>query len=71
MIAQVVHQGWAAGWSLGGLAILIVILAALAAVVLVAVRGMGITLPPWLTQIAAIVVIAVVAILAIKLILSM
>ena len=59
------------GWSLGEVLIAIVIIAAIVAVVYVALKGFGIPVPPWAIQILWIVLLAVLAVFAIKLILSM
>jgi hypothetical protein len=66
-LAQVV----AGGYSLGQLAIFVVIIAAVVALVYVALRQFGITIPPWVVQVFWIIVVAFVVIAAIKLVLSM
>jgi hypothetical protein len=48
----------------------IIIVAALIAITLVALKGFGINPPPWIWQIFCIVVLALVAILAIRLLTS-
>lgn len=55
---------------LAGIAIWIILLAALAAIVFIAVRAMGVAIPGWVIQILWVVVIAVVAIVAIKFLLT-
>jgi hypothetical protein len=65
-IAQIV-----AGYSLGQLAIAVVIIAAVVALVYVALRQFGITIPPWVVQVFWIIVVAFVVIAAIKIVLSM
>lgn len=50
--------------------ILAIILAGVIAVVVIAVRAMGLAIPAWFWQLLSVVAIVVVAILAIKLILS-
>ena len=60
-----------AGWSIGQLAIAAVILVAVVAIVWYATRAMGVTIPDWVVKIFWVVVIAVVAILAIKFLLSL
>lgn len=59
------------GLSLGGLLIAVVILAACIAVVVVALRAMGVSPPGWVIQIGWILLIAFVAVVAIKILLSM
>lgn len=59
------------GYSLGQILIAIVIIAACVALVYVALRQFGIAIPPWVTQVFWIVVVAFVVIFAIKLVLSM
>lgn len=54
-----------AGYSLVHWAILVVVLGAVAALVLVALRQFGINVPPWVQQVFWIVAVAVVVILAI------
>ena len=60
-----------AGYSLGQLAIAVVIIAAVVALVYVALRQFGITIPPWVVQVFWIIVVAFVVIAAIKIVLSM
>jgi hypothetical protein len=52
--------------SIAGIAILIIIVAAIVAIVFVACRAMGVSIPGWVVHVFWIVVIAVVCILAIK-----
>jgi hypothetical protein len=59
-----------AGYSLGSLAIAIVVLLAVCGLVLVAVRAFAVPIPPWLGQVIAIVVAAVVIIVAIRAVMS-
>ncbi len=58
-------------WSLAELLVAVIVIAALCAIVYVAVRAMGVEFPAWAVQILWIVVIAAVAILAIRLVLSL
>jgi hypothetical protein len=51
---------------IAGLAIWIIIVAAIAAIVFVACKAMGVAIPGWVVNVFWIVVIAVVCILAIK-----
>lgn len=51
---------------IAGLAIWIIIVAAIAAIVFVACKAMGVAIPAWVIQVFWILVIAVVCILAIK-----
>jgi hypothetical protein len=57
--------------SIGGILVAIVVIAAAIALVYVALRQFGISIPPWLIQVFWILVVAVVVIFAIKLVLSM
>lgn len=57
-------------WTLGEIAIAVVIALALVAIVYIATKAMGVTIPQWLIQIVLVCVVAVVAVLAIKFILS-
>lgn len=61
----------ALGWTFGELAIALVIVLAVIAVVYVATKAFGIPIPQWLIQIVAIVVVAAVAIIAIRFLLSL
>jgi hypothetical protein len=56
---------------IGGLAIWIILVAAIAAVVFVATQAMGVPIPGWVTQVFWILVIAVVCIAAVKFLLAM
>ena len=59
-------------WSIGEIAIaIIIIIAAVVAIVYVALKKFGITIPPWVVQVCWIVVVAGVCIPAIRLILGM
>jgi uncharacterized protein (DUF983 family) len=58
-------------WSFGEIAIAIVIIGAVVGVVYVALRQFGVAIPAWVVQIFWIVVVAIVAILAIRLLLSL
>ncbi len=53
-----------------GMAIWIILIAAIAAIVFVALRQMGVAIPPWVIQIFWILVVAVVCIAAIKFLMS-
>ena len=56
------------GYSLEHLLKVVIIIAALIAIAVVAVKGMGLQIPPWAVQIFWIVVIAIVAIFSLGLI---
>lgn len=58
-------------WSIGDIVIAIVIIAAVVAVMYIALRQFGVAIPPWVIQIFWVVVVAVVAILAIRFLLSL
>ena len=58
------------GWGLGEILVLIIVIAALLSIVYVAVDAMGSPIPAWVWKIIGIVIIAFVAIVAIKLVLS-
>lgn len=58
------------GGGIGELAIWIIILAAVVAIVFIATKAMGVSIPSWVIQVFWIVVIAVVCIAAIKLVIS-
>lgn len=70
MLAQLFRGGMAT-WSLGEILIAVVILAACIGIVLVAIRAFGVQIPEWAVKIFWIVVVAVVAIFAIRLVLSL
>lgn len=71
LLGQVVREGGWRAWTLTDWVVAIIIVAAVVAILYVALQGMGITLPDWFKKICLIVLVAVVAILAIKLILSL
>lgn len=54
---------------IANLAIFVIIVAALVAIVVVAVRAMGVRVPEWVAQIGWILLVALAALLAIKLLL--
>lgn len=58
-------------WGVGEIAILVVVVAAIVALVYVALRQFGISIPAWVTQVAWILVVAFVVIIAIRLVMSM
>jgi hypothetical protein len=51
---------------IAGLAIWIILVAAIAAIVFIACKAMGVAIPPWVVQVFWVLVIAVVCIVAIK-----
>lgn len=59
------------GWTVGKIAVLIVVCLALAALVFVASTAFGVAIPPWVMHCIWIVVVAFVVILCIKLVMSM
>ena len=59
------------GIGIGQLAIYIVIVAAVVALVYIALRQFGVTIPAWVQQVAWILVVAFVVILAIKFVMSL
>lgn len=63
--------GAAPTYSLVEIIVGIIVLAAVIAILLVALKAFGITIPPWVVQIFWIVVVAVVAIVAIRFILTL
>lgn len=58
-------------WSIGGIAIGIVVIAAVVALVYIYLRHAGVAMPAWLMQVFWVVVAAIVVIAAIKIVLSM
>lgn len=58
-------------WSFGEVLVALIVLAAVVAVFLIALRNMQIAIPPWVTQIIWVVGVAVLAILAIRFLLSL
>jgi hypothetical protein len=69
MLAIIAQAGLAA--TLGGWIIVAIVVAAIVAILLVFVRASGIGVPPWVVQILWIILAAALAILAIKLVLSL
>ncbi len=60
-----------AGYSIGQMAVAIIIIAAVCAIVFVIVKAMGVTIPAFVLQCAWILVLAVVGIFCIRLLLSL
>ncbi len=58
-------------WGLGDILIAIVVIAACIALVYIALRQFGITIPEWVKQVFWVVVVAIVVIFAIRLVLSL
>jgi hypothetical protein len=61
----------AGGYSIGQIAIMVVIVAAVVALVYIALRQFGIAIPEWVVQVFWVIVVAFIVICAIKLVLSM
>lgn len=62
-------QVW--GLGVGEVAILVVVIAAIIALVYVALRQFGISIPEWVKQVAWILIVTFVVILAIRLVMTM
>jgi hypothetical protein len=60
-----------AGWSIGQIAIAIVLIAAIVAIVWIALRQFNVAIPAWVIQVFWVLVVAVVCILAIKFLLTL
>ena len=56
--------------SIGALAIWVIAIAAIVAVVFIATRAMGVTIPAWVIQVMWVIIIAVVCIFAVKLLMG-
>lgn len=61
----------AVGWTVGEIAVALIVVLAIVAVVVVITRGMGVAIPGWLIQVFWIVVAAAVGILAVRFLLSL
>ena len=59
------------GYSIGQLAILIVVIAAIAALVFIALRQFGIAIPAWVQQVFWVIVVAIVVIFAIRFVMTL
>jgi hypothetical protein len=70
-MSAILAAGAVWGWSVGELAIIVVIIAAVCALVWVALRQFGIAVPPWVQQVFWIIVVAVVVVAGIRLVLSL
>ena len=70
LLSQVV-MGGAAGWGFAQTAIAIIIILAVIGIVIIAARVMGVPIPQWVWQIIGIIVVAFVAIWAIRFLLGM
>lgn len=69
---QLVRETWWTGpWTIGGMAIAIVIIAGIVALVTIALRKMGITIPDWVIQAFWVVVVVIVIVCLIKLLMMM
>ncbi len=53
-------------WSIGGIAIFIIVMIVIIGIVLIVLRNSGVTLPQWFWHILGLVALGIVAILAIK-----
>ena len=71
MLALFAQNAVWTGWGIGQIAIAIIIVAAIVAIVYVALRKMGVSIPDWVVQIFWIVVVAFVCIVAIRFVLTM
>jgi hypothetical protein len=60
---------WPGG--IAGMAIWVIIVAAVIAIVYIATRAMGVAIPPWVVQVFWVLVIAVVCIFAIRFLLTL
>lgn len=60
----------AGAWGIGEIVIAVILIAAVVAILFIAVNAMGVQIPNWVVQIFWVVVIAVVAILAIRFLLG-
>ncbi len=70
LLAQARPVFWA-GWGIGEFVIAIIIVAAIVAVLFIALRQFGITIPAWVIQVFWVLVAAVVCIVAIRFLLSL
>ena len=68
MLAQVYYTS---GWSMAHNIRALIVLAAIVAIALIAIKAMGVTIPGWVMQIFWVVVICFIALLAIGFVLSM
>jgi hypothetical protein len=67
MLSQIVGRAW----GFGEIAIAVIVALAVIGIVIVATRVMGVPIPQWVWQIIGIVVVACVAIVAIRFLLGM
>lgn len=70
LLSQVVGPAPARAWGLADVLIAIIVVAACVMILYVALRAMGVQLPPWVIHIFVIVLVAVVSVLAIKFLLG-
>lgn len=70
LVAQIGRIG-AGGWGIGQIAIAVIIVLAVIGIVIVATKVMGVPIPQWVWQIIGIAVVACIAIVSIKFLLSM
>lgn len=67
MFADIVIRNW----GIGELAIAIVVIAAVCALVMIALRKFGVTIPDWVIQVFWVLIVAFVIILAIRFVMSL
>ncbi len=68
MFAQVVARQ---PWTLGEIAVAIIVVIAVVAIVVIFVRSSGIPIPNWVWQILGVVLCAIVAVVAIRIVLNL
>lgn len=71
LIPTVIAAAFVFPGGIAGLAIAIILIAAVAAIVFIALRQMGVAIPPWVIQVFWVLVVAFVCIAAIRFLLSM
>jgi hypothetical protein len=67
MLAQLTLRGW----GLGEMLVAVIVIAAVLGITYVAVKAMGLPVPAWTWQIVGILIVAVVAVFAIRVVLSL
>ncbi len=70
MLATLLAAQFAFPGGIAGMAIWVIIVAAIVAIAFIACRAMGVAIPGWVVQVFWVVIIAVVCIFAIKLLMS-
>ncbi len=65
------HRGGGFDWSAGNIVIALIVIVLIVGILLIVLKNSGVALPPWVWQIIGLVALGVVAIVAVKILLSL